>query len=87
MIVSSSMVAGSMMADNLRLSLNRHAQTLERISSGKRINSAKDDPAGLSMATKMSVSIRTAEAFEKNIQNAISFLQVQDGVLAKMGQA
>ncbi len=81
------MVAASVLADNLRLSLNRHAQTLERISSGKRINSAKDDPSGLSMATKMSVSIRSAEAFEKNIQNAISFLQVQDGVLAKMGQA
>lgn len=81
------MGAASVVADNLRLSLNRHAQTLERISSGKRINSAKDDPSGLSMATKMSVSIRSAEAFEKNIQNAISFLQVQDGVLAKMGQA
>ncbi len=87
MIVSSSMVAGSMMADNLRLSLNRHAQTLERISSGKRINSAKDDPAGLSMATKMSASIRTAEVFDKNIQNALAFLQVQDGVLAQMGEA
>lgn len=87
MIVSSSKVAGSMMADNLRLSLNRHAQTLERISSGKRINSAKDDPAGLSMATKMSASIRTAEVFDKNIQNALAFLQVQDGVLAQMGEA
>ena len=81
------MGAASVVADNLRLSLNRHAQTLERISSGKRINSAKDDPSGLSMATKMSVSIRSAEAFEKNIQNAMSFLQVQDGVLEKMGQA
>ena len=58
MIVSRRMVAGGMMADNLRLSLNRHAQTLERISSGKRINSAKNDPAGLSLAayhTKSSV--------------------------------
>ena len=81
------MVAGSMMADNLRLSLNRHAQTLERISSGKHINSAKDDPAGLSMATKLSAAIRTSDVFEKNIQNAISFLQVQDGVLAQMGSA
>jgi flagellin len=75
-----------MMADNLRLSLNRHAQTLERISSGKRINSAKDDPAGLSLATKMSASIRTADVFEKNLQNALSFLQVQDGVLTQMGE-
>jgi flagellin len=87
MIIGNSMVAGSMMADNLRLSLNRHAQTLERISSGKRINSAKDDPAGLSMATKLSATIRTSDVFEKNIQNAISFLQVQDGVLAQMGSA
>jgi len=63
---------------NTNVNLQR---SLNRLSSGSRINSSFDDAGGLAVSMKMSASIRRTEATSANVQNAISFLQTQDGVL------
>jgi flagellin len=63
---------------NTNVNLQR---SLNRLSSGSRINSSADDAGGLAVSMKMSASIRRTEATSANVQNSISFLQTQDGVL------
>ena len=60
--------------DNLRNSLNK-------LSSGKRIVRPTDDAAGMAVQLKMKAAINRGFAAKNNIQNAISLLQTQDGVL------
>lgn len=58
--------------------LNR---SIQRLSSGLRINSAADDPAGLAISEKMKAQIRGLEVAERNAQDGISMLQTADGQL------
>jgi len=58
--------------------LNR---SLQRLASGSRINSASDDPAGLSMATGLESQLRGSSQAILNINQASSELQVADGAL------
>jgi flagellin len=66
-----------------QLSSANSAQTssMEKLSSGLRINSAKDDAAGLSISEKMRGQIRGLEQASKNAQDGISFLQTAEGAL------
>jgi flagellin-like hook-associated protein FlgL len=64
--------------DNLR-------RSIARLSSGNRITKPTDDAGGLSVAYKLQSSVKRTEASLNNHQNALSFLQVQDGVLEAMG--
>ena len=52
---------------------------MERLSTGKRINSAADDAAGLAIATKMTAQIRGLDQAGRNANNATSMLQLADG--------
>jgi len=63
---------------NTNVNLQR---SLNRLSSGSRINSSFDDAGGLAVSMKMSASIRRTEATLANVNNSVSFLQTQDGVL------
>jgi flagellin len=54
-------------------------QAMERLSTGQRINSAKDDAAGLAIASKMTSSVRGLEQATRNSNDAISLLQTADG--------
>jgi flagellin len=56
-----------------------------QISSGKRIQSAKDDAAGLSIATRLDAQIASGMAARRNSLDGISRLQVEDGALAGVG--
>jgi len=56
-------------------------RSLNRLSSGSRINSAYDDAGGLAVSMKLSASIRRTEATLANVNNSIAFLQTQDGVI------
>ena len=56
-------------------------RSLNRLSSGSRINSSADDAGGLAVSMKMSASIRRTDATLANVNNSLSFLQTQDGVL------
>ena len=60
-------------------------KSLERLSSGKRINGAADDAGGLSVAYKLDSRINRTNALIQNSQNALSFLQVQDSALSTVG--
>jgi flagellin len=56
-------------------------KSLNRLSSGSRITKPADDAGGLAVSMKLQGSINRMNGVEKNIGNAISFLQVQDGIL------
>ena len=56
------------------------------LSSGSRITQPADDAGGLAVSMKLSGTINRLSGVEKNIDNAISFLQVQDGVLESSGK-
>ena len=56
-------------------------RSLNRLSSGSRINSSFDDAGGLAVSMKLSASIRRTEATQANVNNALSLLETQDGVL------
>jgi len=61
-------------------------KSLERLSTGKRINNAADDAGGLSVAYKLNSRINRTQAIIQNSQNALSYLQVQDSSLATAGK-
>ena len=61
-------------------------ESLVRLSSGKRINNPGDDSGGLAVSMKLSSSINRLNAAERNLQNAISFIEVQDGILEAAGR-
>jgi len=56
-------------------------QSLTRLSSGKRITQPADDAGGLAVSMKLSASINRMNASISNIQNSVSFGEVQDGAL------
>lgn len=58
--------------------------SIQRLSSGLRINSSKDDAAGLAIATRMDAQVRGQQVSIRNSNDAISFAQVTDGALAKV---
>ncbi len=60
-------------------------RSLARLSSGSRIVESRDDPGGMSVAYKLNSRLRRTEAVRQNVQNGISFLQVQDGALKSAG--
>jgi flagellin len=66
---------------NLDTSNSRMATCLQRLSSGLRINSAKDDAAGLSIATRMASSISGLTVAKRNANDAISLAQIAEGAL------
>ena len=74
--------AGSYLASNNAL-LQR---TLDRLASGKKLTSPVDDPGGLAVSMKLSASINRISGAQNNVQNAISFLEVQDGMLDTVGK-
>lgn len=56
-------------------------QAIERLSSGKRINSAKDDPAGFAIANRMGATIRGLNQASRNANDGISVAQTAEGAL------
>ena len=60
------------------------AVAMERLSTGKRINSAKDDAAGLAIATKMTSEIRGLTAATRNANDGLSVAQVAEGALGEV---
>ena len=70
------------------LSKNNDAlqKSLDRLSSGKKITQPADDAGGLAVSMKMKGSIDNLRGAANNISNALSFLQVQDGILDAAGQ-
>src|SRR5687768_4773646 len=70
---------------NLNSSQNALATTLQRLSSGLRINSAKDDAAGLAISERMTSQIRGFNQAIRNANDAISMSQTAEGALGEIG--
>ncbi len=60
-------------------------QTMERLSTGKRINSASDDAAGLAIASKLTSQVNGLNQAARNANDAISMIQTADGAAIEIG--
>lgn len=65
----------------MSIHLNNMNRSMERLSSGLRINRAADDPAGLAISEKMRGQIRGLQQASRNAQDGISLLQTAEGAL------
>ncbi len=61
------------------------ATSMQRLSSGLRVNSAKDDAAGLGIAERMNAQIKGMNVAVRNANDAISLAQTAEGALGKVG--
>ncbi|PHY64322.1 flagellin N-terminal helical domain-containing protein, partial [Shewanella xiamenensis] len=66
---------------NLNASGSALATSMERLSSGLRINSAKDDAAGLAISNRLNSQIRGQEVGMRNANDAISVAQIAEGAM------
>jgi flagellin len=79
MTVINSNSAAMLTANSINQNDRAMTSTMERLSTGKRINSAADDAAGLAIATKMTSQIRGLDQAGRNANNATSMVQLADG--------
>ena len=70
---------------NLAQSSGSLATSLQRLSSGLRVNSAKDDAAGLAIAERMNAQVKGMKVAIRNANDGISLAQTAEGALAKIG--
>lgn len=70
---------------NLSMSQSSLATSMQRLSSGLRVNSASDDAAGLSIAERMSSQVRGMAVAGRNANDAISLAQTAEGALGSVG--
>ena len=70
---------------NLNMSQGSLATSMQRLSSGLRVNSAKDDAAGLAIAERMNTQVRGLNVAARNANDGISLAQVAEGALGKLG--
>ncbi len=72
---------------NLGTTQSALASSIQRLSSGLRVNSAKDDAAGLAIAERMSTQVRGMNVAIRNANDGISLAQTAEGALGKIGDA
>ncbi len=70
---------------NLSSSQSALATSMQRLSSGLRVNGAKDDAAGLAIAERMNTQVRGMNVATRNANDAISLAQTAEGALGKVG--
>jgi flagellin len=70
---------------NLTVSQSSLAQSMQRLSSGLRVNSAKDDAAGLAIAERMNTQVRGMNVAIRNANDGISLAQTAEGGLQEVG--
>lgn len=80
-------VSAQAAAANLRNSQTMLAKSLNRLSSGSKIPEPSDDAAGTAVAMRLDAQVKRLDAANSNVGNAMSFTQVQDGYLQKIGDA
>ena len=70
---------------NLTATQGMLSQSVQRLSTGLRVNSAKDDAAGLAIAERMNTQVRGMNVAVRNANDAISLAQTAEGALSKIG--
>ena len=78
----------SAMLSNNALSNNDDllAQSLQRLSSGLKINNAKDNPAGLAMAKRMNAQIESLKVANQNASDGVSIVETADGAMNEISE-
>ncbi len=72
---------------NLGMSQSSLSTAMQRLSSGLRVNSAKDDAAGLAISERMGAQVRGMNVAVRNANDAISLTQTAEGAMAKVGDS
>ncbi|HSI47701.1 MAG TPA: flagellin [Ideonella sp.] len=72
---------------NLNMSQSSLQTSMQRLSSGMRVNSAKDDAAGLAIAERMNSQVRGMNVAIRNANDGISLSQTAEGALSKVGDS
>lgn len=72
---------------NLATSQSSLSTTMQRLSSGLRVNSAKDDAAGLAIAERMNAQVRGMNVAVRNANDGVSMAQTAEGALSKVTDA
>ena len=85
-VVVNSNASATASSFNLSRANDALRKSLERLSTGKRINSAADDAGGLSVAYKLNSKMTRTSSIIQNSQNALSYLQMQDSSLSAAGK-
>lgn len=85
MAVINTNIAATMTTNALARNDRDMAATMERLSTGKSINSAKDDAAGLAVSSRMTAQIKGVEQAVQNAGDAISMIQTADGASIEIG--
>jgi flagellin len=85
-IVINTNAAASSASFNLSKNAEALRKSLSRLSSGNRITQPAEDAGGLAVAYKLDSHIKRSDAVLNNHQNALSYLQVQDGALETVGK-
>lgn len=84
-------INGSIASINAQRQLTKNTnaltQTFQRLSSGLRVNTAKDDAAGLAIVTRMTAQIRGMNTASRNANDGISLVQVAEGALSETSSA
>ena len=84
MTVINTNTAATLTANALTKNERAMNQTMERLSTGQRINSAADDAAGLAISSKMTSQINGLNMAVRNANDAISMVQTADGALIEV---
>jgi flagellin len=84
-IVVNSNASATSASFNLSRANDSLRSSLERLSSGRKINRSGDDAGGLAVAYKLESEGKRTKATVQNMQNALSYLQVQDGAMQTLG--
>ncbi|WP_298927206.1 flagellin [uncultured Ramlibacter sp.] len=71
---------------NLNGSQSSLATSIQRLSSGLRVNSARDDAAGLAIAERMNSQVRGLNVAARNANDGVSLAQTAEGALGKVGE-
>ena len=85
MTVISTNIAASVTANAMKSNQRVMEQTMERLSTGMRINSASDDAAGLGIGSKMESQIRGLQQAVRNANDGIAMVQTADGAAEEIG--
>jgi len=76
-------LSATIASNNANLALSNSSTSLERISTGRQINSSKDDAAGIAISAKLASEVSKKQNVAQNLQNSLSFLQVQQSYISQ----
>jgi flagellin len=85
MTVINTNIAASITATAMKSNARAMENTMERLATGTRVNSASDDAAGLAIGSKMTAQVKGLQQAARNANDAISLVQTADGAAIEIG--